>query len=184
MADKELILGLRQGDTKAFTVLYRKYWAKVYNFSRVYLSSVDDAEDVVQAVFLKLWESREFIRENDKLDGFLFIITRNLIFNQFRRSFNENAYRETVLSVIDSHLTNDVEEQIFVTDLKAYVDLLIKELSPRQQEIYRLSRMEYLTYREIAVRLSISEKTVERHINDALKILRKNLLIYSIFLSI
>ena len=100
MTEKELIILLKEGDEKAFTTLYRRYWSKVYNFSRLYLSSILEIEEVVQEVFVKVWESRSLLREDDNFKGFLFVITRNLVFNQFRRSFNENAYKLTVLSSI------------------------------------------------------------------------------------
>lgn len=155
------------------------YWSKVYNFSRLYLSSITEVEEIVQEVFVKVWETRDLLREDDNLKGFLFIITRNLIFNQFRKSFNENAYKLTVLgSVVDSY---DIEDELSAADLKQFIQQLVKELPPRQQEVFQLSRDDHLSYKEIAIRLNISEKTVERHINEALKFLRKNIMLYLIF---
>lgn len=60
MSEKELIILLKNGDEKAFTTLYRLYWSKVYNFSRLYLSSITEVEEVVQEVFVKVWETRDF----------------------------------------------------------------------------------------------------------------------------
>ena len=62
MTEKELIVQLKEGDEKAFTTLYRRYWPKVYNFSRLYLSSILEIEEVVQEVFVKVWESRTLLR--------------------------------------------------------------------------------------------------------------------------
>ena len=70
------------------------------------------------------------------------------------------------------------------SDLQAYIKTLISELPPRQKEVFRMSREQHLSYKEISMRLSISEKTVERHINEALKYLRKNIYLFSIFLSV
>ena len=169
MTEKELIILLKEGDEKAFTTLYRRYWSKVYNFSRLYLSSILEIEEVVQEVFVKVWESRSLLREDDNFKGFLFVITRNLVFNQFRRSFNENAYKLTVLSSIMPYY--NLEEELTAADLP-----------PRQQEVFNLSRNAHLTYKEISIRLNISEKTVERHINEALKFLKKNIMFYLIFI--
>ncbi|EXY66705.1 sigma-70 family RNA polymerase sigma factor, partial [Bacteroides fragilis] len=121
--------------------------------------------EVVQEVFVKLWEARIFLKENESFKGFLFIITRNIIFNQFRKSFNENAYKTTVLS--SAEVEYDIENEMDAADLQGYIKKLISELTPRQQEVFHLSREEHLSYKEIAIRLSISEKTVERHINEA-----------------
>lgn len=180
MTEKELIILLKEGDEKAFTNLYRKYWSKVYNFSRLYLSSIAECEEVVQEVFIKVWEAREVLHEDDSFKGFLFIITRNLIFNQFRKSFNENAYRLTVLHSAMPYY--DIEDELSAADLQEFIQKMVLELPPRQQEVFNLSRNEHLSYKEIAERLNISEKTVERHINEALKVLRRNIMLYLIFI--
>ena len=180
MTEKELIILLKEGDEKAFTTLYRRYWSKVYNFSRLYLSSILEIEEVVQEVFVKVWESRSLLREDDNFKGFLFVITRNLVFNQFRRSFNENAYKLTVLSSIMPYY--NLEEELTAADLQEFIEKMVKELPPRQQEVFNLSRNAHLTYKEISIRLNIGEKTVERHINEALKFLKKNIMFYLIFI--
>ena len=164
---------------KAFTTLYRLYWSKVYNFSRLYLSSITEVEEVVQEVFVKVWETRDFLRADDNFKGYLFIITRNLIFNQFRKSFNENAYKLTVLSAAMDYY--DMEDELSAADLKEFIKRMVGELPPRQQEVFKMSRDEHLTYKEIATRLNISEKTVERHINEAIKFLKKNIMLLSDF---
>ena len=180
MTENELIILLKEGDEKAFTTLYRRYWSKVYNFSRIYLSSILVIEEVVQEVFVKVWESRSLLREDDNFKGFLFVITRNLVFNQFRRSFNENAYKLTVLSSIMPYY--NLEEELTAADLQEFIEKMVKELPPRQQEVINLRRNAQLTYKEISIRLNISEKTVERHINEALKFLKKNIMFYLIFI--
>ena len=182
MDERTLVLQLKEGNENAFTTLYETYWAKVYNFSRLYLTSSTEIEEVVQDVFVKVWEARIFIKENENFKGFLFITTRNIIFNQFRKSFNENAYKLAVLkSASESY---SIEEEMVASDLHIYINKLIEELPPRQQEVFKLSREKHLSYREIAQQLDISEKTVERHINEALKFLRKNIYLFSLFLSI
>ena len=77
MSEKELIILLKNGDEKAFTTLYRLYWSKVYNFSRLYLSSITEVEEVVQEVFVKVWETRDFLRADDNFKGYLFIILKS-----------------------------------------------------------------------------------------------------------
>lgn len=179
MLEKQLIIALKQGDEKAFTALYKLYWPKVYNFSRLYLSSLAEAEEVVQEVFVKVWETRSFLRDDTNFKSFLFIITRNLIFNQFRKSFNENAYKLTILNSANAHY--DIEEELCTEDLREFINKIILELPPRQQEVFNLSRNKHLSYKEIAKQLNISEKTVERHINEAIKYLKKNITLYTLF---
>lgn len=182
MDEREQIILLKDGNKNAFTALYKSYWGQVHNFSRLYLTSPEEAEEVVQEVFVKVWEARLFLKEDESFKGFLFIITRNIIFNQFRKSFNENAYKVTVLN--STNEAYDIEGEMDASDLRIYIDKLILELPPRQQEVFRMSREQHLTYKEISLRLAISEKTVERHINEALKFLKKNIYLFNIFLSI
>lgn len=180
MEEKELILLLKQGNKEAFTTLYEQYWRKVYNFSRLYLLNQRSAEEIVQEVFIKVWEAREFMRENDNFKGLLFIITRNLIFNRHRKNLNEDYYKVTVLSAMEEPY--DVEEEIEANNLREYIDALIEELPPKRREIFNLSRKEHKTYKEIALALHISEKTVENQISEALKYLKKNMTLLLFFL--
>lgn len=179
MEEKQLIKSLKEGDKEAFSLLYKQYWDRVYRFSQLYLNSKERVEDVVQEVFIKVWESRDFIRENDNFKGLLFIITRNLIFNQYRRNVNEDFYKMTVLSAMET--SYDIEEEIDAYDLSAYIDQLIAELPERRREIFNLSRKEHKSYKEIALRLNISEKTVENQIAEALKYLKKNITLLLLF---
>ncbi|MFV0546719.1 MAG: RNA polymerase sigma-70 factor [Bacteroides sp.] len=173
MDEEKLVAQLKSGDEQAFTLLYKQYWGKVYHFTRLYLSCEAEREEVVQEVFVKVWEIRHFIKEKENFKGFLFIITRNAIFNNFRKSFREDHYKLSVLnSCFDQY---DIEEQLETDDLQTYINSLVGQLTPRQQEVFRLSRENHLTYKEIASQLEITEKTVERHINDALRFLRKNI---------
>lgn len=179
MEKNELILLLKQSNQEAFTTLYKEHWKQVYNFSRLYLTSQTIAEEVVQEVFIKVWESRDFIREDENFKGLLFIITRNLIFNMHRKNLNEDFYKMTVLAAMES--SYDIEEEIEAKNLGEYIDQLIGELPPRRREIFNLSRKGNKTYKEIAELLDISEKTVENQIGEALKYLRKNMVMLSFF---
>ena len=174
------LLLLKQNSKEAFTALYKKYWRQVYNFSRLYLTNQDTAEEVVQEVFIKVWEGRDFMREDDNFKGLMFIITRNLIFNQHRKNLNEDFYKMTVLAAMED--SYDIEEEIEAKNLSEYIDMLINELPPRRREIFNLSRKGNKSYKEIAELLNISEKTVENQISEALKYLRKNITLLSLFL--
>lgn len=105
-----------------------------------------------------------------------------MVFDNTRKNFNESFYQLSVLSAYDK--AYDIEEELHTKDLKIYIDRLVNELTPRQKEIFSLSRYEHLSYKEIAEKLNITPKTVERHINDALKYLKKNIYFLHLFLSI
>lgn len=186
MTNSDLIALLKEGDDTAFSIIYNRYWGKVCNFSRLYITSDADIEDIVQQVFLKLWNYRKSLKENESFEGFLFIATRNLIFSHLRKSFNEDAYKLTVLDAVceDNSEEFGIQEELEANELKEYIEQLFQELPPRQQEIFRLSRKEMCSNREIAERLSISEKTVEKNITATLRFLRENIRLLIIFLSI
>lgn len=172
--EREIILRVKSGDSSAFTALYNLYWGKVYNFTQLYIISKEDAEEIVQEVFTKIWENREKLSEVKSFDGFLFILTRNTIFNHSRDNFNRHFYKITISDAYNLK-GDDLVEDIIASDIAEHINKLIEQLPPRQKEVYRLSRVEHLTYKEIAQQLSIEPKTVERHINEAIKHLRKHL---------
>ena len=167
MISKELIRRFKNGDEDAFSFLYKHYWEKVYGFTRLYLVSSEDIAEVVQ---------------EQPFEGFLFIITRNMIFNYSRKKLNYSFLKVTVLQAMEQEY--EEENKLELSDLKKYLSVLISQLPPRQQEIFRMSREQNLTYKQIAEQLSISEKTVEYHMGLALKYLRKNLYLLSLFLSV
>ena len=94
MNEKEAIIKLKTcNDKAAFAFLYRSYWAKVYNFTRLYITSAVDVEEIVQEVFIKIWENREALDEEQNFAGYLFITMRNLVFNRSRKNLNEPFYQ-------------------------------------------------------------------------------------------
>lgn len=177
MDNQTLILALKNGSEEAFTSLYHKYCDKV----RLYYTNDSTTEEVVQEVFIKLWDIRSYVNENENLEGLLFIITRNMIFSNSKKNFNETFYKMSILAAYDK--AYDIEEELHAKDLRIYIERLVNELPPRQKEVFYLSRHEQLSYKEIAERLDITPKTVERHINEALKYLKKNIYFLQLFLA-
>lgn len=180
MDERAVLCELKKGDKSAFEFLYKRYWAKVFNFTKLYVSLNAEAEEIVHVVFIKLWENRVCVDEDKNFQGFLFIVTRNTIFNRSRRSFNDSFYDLTVVEVAEESYC--IEEELEVSNLKEYINTLVSQLSPRCQEVFRLSREQGLSYKEIAGQLGLSERTVEHHISDALKFLKKRIPLYLFFI--
>ena len=187
MEEENVLKLLKEGDHEAFTQLYNTYWSRVYNFSRLYISSVDDCKEIVQQVFVKVWEARALIKEKENFSGFLFIITRNIIFNlSKKKSFNESFYKMSVLSALSDSMEragSDVGEEFMASQLNDHINRLVDVLPARQKEVFILSRRYHLSHKEISARLGISEKTVEQHIYKVLKFLKENLQLFTLFLA-
>lgn len=179
MEEKVILEKVRGGDTAAFALLYDRYWLKVYNFARLYITS-SEVSEVVQDVFVKVWESRDTFDETKNFDGFLFIITRNIIFNYSRRYFNELNFKMTALKGFEK--SYDIEEELDAADLKNYIDRLIAQLPPQRQRIFRMSREQHLTNKEIAEQCEVTEKAIERQITLALKFIKDNLPLFIVFM--
>ncbi len=179
--DEKLILHrVKAGDEAAFTMLYDCYWQKVYNFARLYLISSSEVSEVVQDVFLRVWESRDAIDDSKNFDGYLFIITRNIIFNYSRRYFNELNFKMTVLQSMEGEYS--MEDELDARDLRMYIDQLIAQLPPNRQRVFRMSREMHMSNKQIAEQCAVTEKAVERQITLALKFIRDNLPFFVLFM--
>ena len=176
------IVLLKNSDRKAYARVYRHYVGKVYNFTSLYIHDENEKKDIVQRVFIRLWEKRRLLNERDSIDGLLFIMTRNLIFNHSRSSFKpipiENVNDvDTLISKTPSS-----EEITDANMLSSQIKSLIEMLPERQKEAFILSRQAGLPIKDIAAKMGISESGVKRHINLAMKFIRTNLPLFLIFL--
>ena len=174
--DGNLLIDLKNGDEKAFETLFWEYNQHVYHFVYSLLYDKSMAADLTQNVFffLKIWEKHETIDPEQNFDAYLFTIARNLVYKEDRKpvTLSEKLTGkppQRQLSDVDSLM----EERIDAESLREYINSLIEELPPSRREIFPfLSRHEHLSYREIAERLSISEKTVETQLSRALRFAR------------
>ena len=171
--DHHLLEQFKAGNRSAFEYIYTEYSPKVYRFAQRYMKNSNDVEDIVQDVFIRLWDARMSINPALNFDNYLFTITRHLIFNRHRQ-INELYLQDTVLASLEQECYL-LEEEMVAQDLSQFIDKIVAQLPPKQREVYNLSRRQMLSYKEIAKRLGISEKTVEAHIYQALKTIRNKL---------
>ncbi len=170
LIDKALVELLKQGDIQAFEKVFFSFADRLYYFAIRYMRNQHDAEEIVQEVFVKLWENRANLNDQLSFSGYLFTIARNTIFNQNRKKVNEKAYQEYVKVFLENS-SSKTEDDLIYSDIKGIVDKVVEELPPQRKLIYKLSREKGLSYREIAEELKLSERTVEAHIRLALKTL-------------
>jgi RNA polymerase sigma-70 factor (ECF subfamily) len=171
----ELLIRLKNGDMLAFDQIYWLYSHKLFSFVFRILKDEAGADDVVQEVFVKIWESREKLGDYKLLNSYIFTIAYNNSIDLIRKKINNNKYLEHLKISAIINYTPSIVSQIEFDELNNEVEKLISKLPERQKQVYLLHREEGLTYPEIAERLGISKNTVENHMVKALKYLRHNL---------
>ena len=143
-----------------------------------FVKSRDFAEDIFQDAFTVIWQGRRFINPNASFSSYLYTIMRNRILNQIRDMEKEDTLKESILSQAIDY-SDDTKNNILSGDLKNIIQKAFESLTPRQQEIFRMSREELLSHKEIADKLGISIHTVQEHISLALHTIRTYLTKYS-----
>jgi len=169
--DSRLIRKLRSGDEEAFSELYHRFAERIFYFSLRYVRTKEDAEGITQDVFLKIWENRQTLNPDLSLNAYIFTIAKNTLFNKNRKKIHEHAYLDYLKRHLDT-CYDKTENDILLNEVKNCIDQAMERLPDKRRRIFRLSRFECLSYREISLRMNISEKTVETHIRLALKSVR------------
>lgn len=165
---------LRKGDVFAYNELFHKYSQKVYNFSFKHLKNEEDTKDLVQEIFMKIWDKRKEINEKKSFNGLLFTITLNLIRDYFRKKVKNRKLIDKWLYETEPY-SNSTVLSIEFRSLEKVVSTLVEQLPQKRQTVFRLSRNEGLSNDEIAEQMNIQKKTVENHLNMALNYLREEL---------
>lgn len=169
--DKAHLLALKEGDPSSFNYLYDRWSGKLYNF--VMRISREDrylAEELVQSVFFKVWEKREELDIDKSFGGFICTIAKNELTNIYRRRMSEFLYRSEARNL--STADNVTEKEVEYHFLDEYIHELIEQLPAARREIFKLSRFQFLSNREIAEKLNLSENTVESQLTKATAFLR------------
>jgi len=161
----------KRGNRDAFEEVYQQHYKKVYLFALKHVSNTTQAEDILHDAFLRLWEKRSLINPDIPIESQLFVITRNLIINQYRRDIRSRQINDQ-LSDIEAE-GNDEDD--LPDDMIQELNVAIEALPPKRREIFKMSKLEGLTYAEIAEVLQISKNTVESQMVKALKFLRERM---------
>lgn len=173
-SDTILTRRLKENDKAAFELIFNQFSKKLYCFTLGYVHSQAETEEIIQNVFVSLWENRDMLNEAFPLQNYLYKVTINHIYNYFKhRSVRRNYLENMILEGSDED--QYAEQSILANDLGEIVNKFIGNLPLRQQIIYRLSRMDGLCYAEIAQRMGLSVRAVENHIYRTLKYIREKL---------
>jgi RNA polymerase sigma-70 factor (family 1) len=172
-SDCELVAKLRKGDINAFDQIFNKYGGRLFGFAFNYLKSKEEAEGLVQDVFLKIWENRKSLKAESSLKSYLFTIAYHDICGYFRKKkMHDKCNVEIGLT---SNKTVNPEEQLDYKSTLEQIDQLIEKLPEKQRVIFMKSRKEGKSTKEIADEMNLAPGTVDNQISAALKILRKKM---------
>lgn len=168
----QLALRIKLGDEQAFELLFRKHYIRLCTFANKFLNDPEEAKELVQDVFAKIWEGRDEIDPEDSLKSYVFKITQNLSLNRLRRKKVESKYAEIYKLVYIECQEFSAHESLLARELEDNIARSIAKLPNECRKVFELSRVEGLKYKEIAEALNISIKTVEAQISKALRLLR------------
>jgi RNA polymerase sigma-70 factor (ECF subfamily) len=170
---KKLARQIKLSNADAFKAVFELFQEGIFKFAHYKLGNVAAAEDIVQDVFIKLWENRHQIKEERSLKSYLYTIANNLALNYIRHTKVAMKFQQAQVEEVSTD-----ESPQALLEKKEFHDRLLEcvaALPEKPRLVFMMSRMEDLSYQEIAERLGISVKTVESHIGHALKTLRKSL---------
>ena len=175
--EKSILEQFAAGNHTAFRELFMRYHLKVYYFVLGLVKSESDAEDLTQEIFLKLWTHRSRFTEVRTSGSYLYVLAKHTAFN-YIESRRVNLVSLERAGEEDGERSDTPYEDLVAKDLRLLVDMIVETMPPQRKMIYRMSRDEGLSNTEIAENLQLSKKTVENHLNLALKELRNAVLTF------
>lgn len=184
--ESDIIKRIKLGDSDAFEELYKQHYLSLRLYAKLMLSE-EEAEDVVQDSFLNLWFHRETLNESQSVRAYLFRSVYNASLNVLRNkrrieSGGDNLHKQEIEEMGAEYFynpdRNDVIMNLYTRETRQKLHTAINSLPPRCREVFSLSYLDDLSGKEISNKLGISLSTVENHINNALKLLRKKLILY------
>ena len=173
ISDQKLVVLLKRDDLKSYEALFHRYYDLFLPFTKRVVREHAAAEDIVQEVFMQLWLGRDRLDEHRSLYNLLFTMTKHRIYDHFRRRYNLEALRRP-LSEFDavSDEAESPESGLEAEQLRQTIARTVAVMPPQRRTIFALSRQENLSRQEIARRLGVSVRTVDKHLELALREIR------------
>ena len=174
--DIQLVEKIKTNDQAAFQYVFRRYYQELCNFALKYLKVETASEEVVQEMFISIWEKRQKLRVQSSLKAYLFVSVKNRSLNYLNSKATQVSKKSHSTSADDPIQISDessIENALRDEELQTLVHEAIQSLPARCQEIFRLNRLEGLSYQQVADHLKLSKKTVEAQMGIAFKKLRE-----------
>ncbi|WP_312338076.1 RNA polymerase sigma-70 factor [Sphingobacterium sp.] len=173
-SDQDLLLEMKDNSRHAFDCLYHRYWNKLLDAAYSKLGDADEAQELVQQLFVDLYRNRESVQVRTTLEGYLLAALKYKVIDRYRKIMRQTEKMDTW----QSFTSQDVPSPDALLEIKETNEKLIRiinTLPEKCKEVFHLSRFEHQSHQEIAQQLNISESTVKKHIHKALFILRKEM---------
>jgi len=183
LRDQELFDLVKLGDEAAFKEIYERYFDILFIHAYKRFRDREEAQDIVQEIFTTLWSKRQEIFLRGRFPVYLYTAVRNKIFNILSHKKIESSYIQSLQYFIDQGVCQ-TDHLIRENALSEIIEREVAALPPKMKKVFELSRNKYLTHKEIAIELNLSEQTVKKQINNALRILRTKLGLFSFLLLI
>ena len=164
---QNIIHGLRKNDQKAFDHLFDLYHKKIFYFCLQQGLDTVGAEEVVQEVFVKIWNSRKHIEPKGNIQGYIYMIAKNVILDEFKKRIKRRAAENYQLHLLQS--TNNTQEKVAYNELKEMIAKILVTMPEKRRLVFELSRFKGLSNKEIANEMGIAVKTVEAHLTQAIQ---------------
>jgi RNA polymerase sigma-70 factor (family 1) len=174
-SDEGLLERMAMNDQAAFTSLYRRYWESLFVTTVKVIGSKEDAADIVQEVFISLWNRRRDLSLTSTLAAYLQTSVKYKAIHYIEKNITRRNYLKTLGDLEAASPAPSAEVMLQAKELGTLIRSVISNMPPKMREVYQLSRQEQLSHKEIATRLGISEETVKKHIQHALQLLKTTL---------
>lgn len=179
VSDKQLLQQMAEGDQNAFAELYQRYWEDLFITAAKALRGKEEAADVVQDVFFSLWNRRNELHLQGSLTAYLHTSVRYKCIHYIEKNITRRDYLVQLTKVARSASYLDAEINLQLKELQQTINKAVAKMPRKTKEVYRLSRQEHLSYKEISDYMSISVETVKKHIRHALQLIRKDMTPYT-----
>ena len=172
--DKQLFTLISKGSEHAFSLIFERYHKRMLLFSRQLLQCPYASEEVVQEVFIRLWENRDMLLFVKNPADYIFIVVRNYGLNYLRSMLKKQGARELLWAAMEQRAAN-ADAWLEASETEQLLRKVEAKLSAQQQKVFRMSRDLGLSHQEIANELHISKNTVKKHVAESLKVFKTNL---------
>lgn len=175
VSEQDQIAGLQEGNKVVFEWVYKLYFKSLYGYAFALLQTDFEAEEIVQKLFVAIWEKKETLQIQTSLKSYLYRSIHNACMNRIKHEKVKQQYTSHTTHVMKTVKPKNPSQVTQYKELKTSLIKALEELPEQCRTVFQLSRFDGLKYKEIANQLGISEKTVENHMGKALKLMRVKL---------